>query len=38
MLAIRGEAFGLGEPLSATAECHLTAALLWASDWLQEAY
>jgi len=37
MLAIRGEAFGLGEALSANAQSNLAAALLWASDWLQEA-
>jgi hydrogenase maturation protease len=34
VLAIRGEAFELGEPLSASAVAHLDAALDWAKDWL----
>ncbi len=34
MLAIRGERFELGEALSAPAQAHLAAALLWAQDWL----
>jgi hydrogenase maturation protease len=34
MLAVRGCAFELGEPLSAAAEGHLAAALVWAKDWL----
>jgi len=34
LLAIRGEAFGLGEPMSAAAQSHLAAALAWGLDWL----
>ena len=34
VLAIRGQAFELGEPLSACAHTHLAAALAWARDWL----
>lgn len=34
VLAIRGEAFELGEPLSASAVAHLEAALAFARDWL----
>jgi len=34
LLAIRGERFGLGEPLSAIAQGHLNAALAWAHTWL----
>lgn len=34
LLAIRGESFGLGEPLSAAAETHLAAASAWARAWL----
>jgi hydrogenase maturation protease len=34
LLAIRGERFELGEPLSPTAEAHLAAARRWASAWL----
>jgi hydrogenase maturation protease len=35
LLAIRGEAFGLGEPLSAAAQGHLAAALRWARGWVE---
>ena len=35
LLAIRGQAFELGEPMSAAAQTHLAAAVLWASDWLK---
>jgi hydrogenase maturation protease len=35
VLAIRGEAFVLGEPLSAAAQAHLAAAVAWASDWMR---
>lgn len=34
LLAIRGERFELGEPISAAAQDHLAAALVWAQDWL----
>ena len=34
LLAIRGEAFELGLPLSTGAQHNLRAALAWASDWL----
>jgi hydrogenase maturation protease len=34
VLAIRGEAFELGEPMTATASAHLAAAVVWAADWL----
>lgn len=34
LLAIRGECFDLGEPLSPAAESHLAAALRWTEDWL----
>jgi len=34
LLAIRGERFQLGEPLSATAAENLQAAVLWAAAWL----
>jgi hypothetical protein len=34
LLAIRGEAFELGEPMSAAAQRHLVAALAWALDWV----
>lgn len=33
LLAIRGEGFELGEPLSPAAEVHLAAALEWATAW-----
>ena len=35
VLAIRGENFALGTPLSAPAELHLDAATAWALDWIQ---
>ena len=35
LLAVRGETFGLGEPLSAAAQGHLAAALRWARDWVE---
>ncbi|EME70100.1 NiFe hydrogenase [Paramagnetospirillum caucaseum] len=34
LLAIAGEAFELGEPLSAAAQAHLDAALAWTKAWL----
>ena len=34
LLAIRGQAFALGEPLGAAARMHLDAALVWAMGWL----
>ncbi len=34
LLAIRGEHFELGEPLSPVAATHLEAALAWLTDWL----
>ncbi|MBV5331297.1 hydrogenase maturation protease [bacterium] len=34
LLAIRGEAFELGAPMSAAAQSHLAAALAWGHDWL----
>jgi hydrogenase maturation protease len=34
LLAIRGEAFELGEPMSAPASVNLESALLWASGWI----
>lgn len=34
LLAIRGERFELGEPLSPAAAAHLDAALVWFMDWL----
>lgn len=34
LLAIRGEDFELGAPLSAAAQAHLAAAQAWATDWL----
>ncbi len=34
LLAIRGEEFELGKPLSAGAESHLHEAIAWATDWL----
>ena len=36
LLALRGEVFGLGEPLSATAKCHLQAGLEWGLDWVRQ--
>jgi hydrogenase maturation protease len=35
LLAIRGERFELGEPLTPAAAAHLDAALGWALDWLK---
>jgi hydrogenase maturation protease len=37
LLAIRGERFELGEPLSPAAAAHLEAALQWTLDWLNPA-
>jgi len=37
LLAIRGERFELGEPLSAAAQASLQAALLVAADWIAGA-
>lgn len=37
LLAIRGEAFELGEPPSPAALAHLTSALSWATPWLLSA-
>jgi hydrogenase maturation protease len=34
LLAIRGEAFELGEPMSDAAQNHLAAALAWGVDWV----
>lgn len=34
LLAIRGEAFELGEPMCRAAENHLVAALAWGLDWV----
>lgn len=34
LLAIRGEAFELGEPVSDAAQSHLTAALAWGLEWV----
>lgn len=36
LLAIRGQEFGLGQPLGAAAESHLQAALAWARGWLTQ--
>jgi hydrogenase maturation protease len=36
LLAIRGERFELGEPLSVEAEARLAAAVAWARRWLTE--
>lgn len=35
LLAIRGESFGLGEPLGKEASANLDAAVSWAREWLQ---
>lgn len=35
LLAIRGEAFELGQPPGRAASANLDAAVLWARDWLQ---
>jgi hypothetical protein len=37
LLAIRGEAFELGEPPSPAALANLEHALAWAHDWLYDA-
>jgi hydrogenase maturation protease len=34
VLAIRGEAFELGAPMTASAQAHLAAAVAWAMDWI----
>lgn len=34
LLAIRGERFELGQPLTAAAQVHLGAALAWAREWV----
>ena len=36
LLALRGEVFGLGEPLSAVAKDHLQAGLEWGLDWIRK--
>lgn len=36
VLAIRGQAFELGEPMTANAQTHLAAAVAWASHWIQQ--
>jgi len=36
LLAIRGERFELGEPLSPAAAAHLDAALIWVRQWFAE--
>ena len=36
VLAIRGESFGLGEPMTAAAQANLVAAVAWASHWIQQ--
>ncbi len=36
VLGIRGEAFALGEPMSAAAHANLAAALAWALDWIRQ--
>ncbi|MFZ4481258.1 MAG: hydrogenase maturation protease [Rhodoferax sp.] len=38
LLAIRGERFELGEPLSDSASANLVKALAWCRSWLQPAY
>lgn len=35
LLAIRGEAFELGAPMTASAQAHLQAAVAWGLDWIQ---
>ncbi len=37
VLAIRGEAFELGEPITPSAQTNLGAAVVWASHWIQRA-
>jgi hydrogenase maturation protease len=34
LLAIRGEAFELGEPMGVAAQAHLAQAVAWALDWV----
>ena len=36
LLAIRGDAFELGEPVTASAQARLKAAVAWGSAWLQQ--
>jgi hydrogenase maturation protease len=36
VLAIRAEAFGLGEPMTPAAQANLVAAQLWAAAWIQQ--
>jgi hydrogenase maturation protease len=36
VLAIRGEAFELGEPMTAAAQANLVAAQRWGSAWIQQ--
>lgn len=36
LLALRGEVFGLGEPLSATAKGNLQAGLEWGLNWVRQ--
>jgi hydrogenase maturation protease len=36
VLAIRGESFALGEPMTAAAQANLVAAVAWASHWIQQ--
>lgn len=35
LLAIRGEAFELGQPMSQAAQAHLAAATAWALNWIE---
>ncbi len=37
LLAIRGERFGLGEPVSPAAWSHLDAAMVWAMRWMADS-
>lgn len=36
LLAVAGESFELGEPLSPAARAHLDAAVAWTRDWLEQ--
>jgi hypothetical protein len=36
VLAIRSESFELGEPMTPSAQNHLTAAVIWAANWIQQ--
>jgi hydrogenase maturation protease len=38
LLAIRGMAFELGEPMSPQAQTHLTAATIWALGWVESFF